>query len=425
MMKTTILKSQRSDIRNQRSVLILFALCGFALWQPAPNAFGVSPAPDGCYPNYTTAEGCSALQFLGAGAGNTGIGWYSLYSVDDASFNTGIGAGTLVLNTADDNTAVGAAALLLNTTGSDNTAVGTDALVYNDSGTNNTAIGSFALYSNTTGNLNTANGLSALLSNTSGGSNTAMGGDALVLNTIGGSNTAIGTGALSQNIIGNSNIALGRSAGSQVTGDNNIDIGNNGEADESDTIRIGNFLHTATYIAGIRDQPAILGDTVLITEDGKLGTVTISSERFKEEIKPMDKASEAILALNPVTFRYKNEIDPKGIPQFGLVAEEVDKVSPDLVKRDARGEVYTVRYDAVNAMLLNEFIKEHKKVAQQDRKLDKQADKIKEQEVTITELKKEMATVVARLKEQDSKIQKVGAQVELSKAAPQIVASDR
>jgi hypothetical protein len=339
--------------------------------------------------------------------------WVGVRSFLDStgSFNTGVGGGALALNTADDNTAVGAAALLLNTTGSDNTAVGTDALVNNDSGTNNTAIGSFALFSNTTGNLNTANGLSALLSNASGIGNTAVGGDALVLNTTGGSNTAIGTGALSQNIVGNTNIALGSFAGSQVTGDNNIDIGNSGEAAESDTIRIGNFLHTATYIAGISGQPAVGGDAVLITDDGKLGTVNFSSERFKEEIKPMDNGSEAILALNPVTFRYKSDIDPKGIPQFGLVAEEVDKVNPDLVKRNIKGEIYAVRYDAVNAMLLNEFLKEHRAFVEEQRKVAQQ--------------QKEIEALKAELKEQRSIIQKVSDRIELKSSTSHVVANDQ
>ena len=345
-------------IQHTKTTTLLLATFVLVCLAPSPPA----QAQEGCNPLFTTAAGCDALNFLTTGAGNTAFGWRSLFSDSTGSFNTGVGGGALALNTADDNTAVGAAALLLNTTGSDNTAVGTDALVNNDSGTNNTAMGSFALFTNTTGNLNTANGLSALLNNTTGSSNTAIGGDALVANTTGANNTAIGTGALSQNTIGNTNIALGGFAGTQIMGDNNIDIGNGGEAAESDTIRIGNFLHTATYIAGISGQTATGGDAVLITDDGKLGTVNFSSERFKEEIKPMDKASEAILVLNPVTFRYKSDIDPKGIPQFGLVAEEVDKASPDLVKRNAKGEIYTVRYEAVNAMLLNEFLKEHRKV---------------------------------------------------------------
>jgi Chaperone of endosialidase len=261
--------------------------------------------------------------------------------------------------------------------------------------------------------------LEHFLSNTTGGGNTAVGGDALFLNTTGGGNTAIGTGALGNNTTGSGNIAVGNAAGHDLTtGSQNIIIGNAvAVAGESNTIRIGNFLHTATYIAGISGQPAVGGDAVLITDDGKLGTVNFSSERFKQEIKPMDKASEAILALKPVTFRYKNEIDPKGIRQFGLVAEEVDKVSSDLVKRDANGEVYTVRYEAVNAMLLNEFIKEHRRGEEQD-------CKIQEQETTIAELKSEIRNLAAIVNEQASELRKVSAQLQISNAAVQAIASN-
>jgi predicted ribosome quality control (RQC) complex YloA/Tae2 family protein len=176
----------------------------------------------------------------------------------------------------------------------------------------------------------------------------------------------------------------------------------------------GGFLHpahNACYIAGIYGNEFI-GSPVVVKSDGQLGVgVVISSARFKDEIKPMDKTSEAILALKPVTFRYKKELDPKGIPQFGLVAEDVEKVNPDLVARDRDGKPYTVRYDAVNAMLLNEFLKEHHRV--------------QEQEATIAQLKQDFRATVAelnaRLKEQDSKIEKVSAQVEVSKPAPQVV----
>src|SRR5205085_4517702 len=229
------------------------------------------------------------------------------------------------------NAAVGAAALFLNTVGSQNVAVGTDALVLNDSGSDNTAIGWFALFENTTG----------------------------------GVNTAIGAEALSNNTTGFNNIALGFAAGDLLTtGDDNIDIGNEGVADEAGTVRIGtDGTQTRTYIAGISGV-VVSGSRVVVNASGQLG-VAASSARFKDEIKPMDKASEAILALKPVTFRYKHELDPDGIPQFGLVAEQVEKVNPDLVVRGEDGKVTTVRYEAVNAMLLNEFLKEHKKVAEQ------------------------------------------------------------
>src|SRR6266536_311829 len=221
------------------------------------------------------------------------------------------------------------------------------------SGSNN-GEGSGVLVNLTGGIWNTGTGFQALNHLTGGNQNTATGLRALFSDTSGGFNTANGTNALFSNTTGSFNTALGNFAGGNLTtGDNNIDIGNLGVAAESDTIRIGD-AQTSTFIAGISGQAAIGGDAVLVTASGKLGTVNVSSERFKDQIKPMDKASEAILALKPVTFRYKREIDPGRIPQFGLVAEEVDKVSPDLVKRDAKGEVYTVRYEAVNAMLLNE-----------------------------------------------------------------------
>jgi Chaperone of endosialidase len=211
---------------------------------------------------------------------------------------------------------------------------------------------------------------------------------------------------------GSLNTAVGASAGWRLIGDNNIDIGNVGNPADSNTIRIGTVVqftdpffpnlvqpvHTATYIAGISGQTASGGVAVYINPDGKLGTL-ISSARFKDGIKLMDKASEAILALKPVTFRYRKELDPDGIPQFGLVAEDVEKVSPDLVVRDKDGEVMTVRYEAVNAMLLNEFLKVHRKVQR---------------------LEAALAAVNERLKEQDAKINKVNAKVELTKPVPRV-----
>jgi Chaperone of endosialidase len=276
----------------------------------------------------------------------------------------------------------------------------------------NTAEGTLALFSNTTGNANTAIGVGALYKNTTGTGNTATGMAALGSNTTGFANTAIGARAL-LNATGNYNVALGDSAGEFLTtGDNNIDIGYNviGVKGESNTIRIGNTGITATYIGGISGQIVVGGAAVFVDSNGKLGTMTAST-RFSDEIKPMDKASEAILTLKPVTFRHKQEIDPKGIRQFGLIAEEVEKVSPDLVGRDEKGKVYGVRYDAVNAMLLNEFLKEHKTV--------------QEQGATISELKKELAALTATVKEQAAQIQKVSVQLEVSKPAPQTVLNNQ
>jgi Chaperone of endosialidase len=265
----------------------------------------------------------------------------------------------------------------------------------------NTAEGTQALSSNTTGNANTAIGVGALYKNTTGTGNTATGMAALGTNTTGFSNTAIGTRALLI-ATGNYNVALGDSAGQFLsTGDNNIDIGYNvlGVKGESNTIRIGNADITATYIRGICGQTVVGGAAVFVDSSGKLGTMTAST-RFSDQIKPMDKASEAILTLKPVTFRYKQEIDPKRILQFGLIAEEVEKVDPDLVGRDEKGKAYSVRYDAVNAMLLNEFLKEHRTVL--------------EQGAMIARQQKQIEALTAGL-------QKVSAQLEASKPASQVV----
>src|SRR6266480_3501336 len=266
----------------------------------------------------------------------------------------------------------------------------------------NTAEGTQALFSNTTGNANTAIGVGTLYKNTTGTGNIATGMAALGSNTTGFSNTAIGTMALMMNTTGNYNVTLGVSAGESLsTGDNNIDIGHNvsGVAGESNTIRIGNKDIIATYISGITGQTVVGGAAVFVDSSGKLGTMTAST-RFSDQIKPMNKASEAILTLKPVTFRYKQEIDPKRIQQFGLIAEEVEKVDPDLVGRDEKGKVYSVRYDAVNAMLLNEFLKEHRSV--------------KEQGAMIARQQKQIEALTAGL-------QKVSAQLEASKPAPQVV----
>ena len=265
----------------------------------------------------------------------------------------------------------------------------------------NTAEGTQALFSNTTGNANTATGVGALYKNTTGTGNTATGMAALGSNTTGFSNTAIGARAL-LSATGNYNVALGDSAGeSLTTGDNNIDIGYNvfGVKGESNTIRIGNSDIRATYITGISGQTVVGGAAVFVDSSGKLGTMSAST-RFSDEIKPMEKASEAILTLKPVTFRYKQEIDPRSIRQFGLIAEEVEKVDPDLVGRDEKGKVYSVRYDAVNAMLLNEFLKEH--------------GKVEKLETTVARQQKQIETLTADL-------QKVSAKLEASKPASQVV----
>ena len=381
-------------------LLVPLALAWFAL-APTPNAFGVSPPPDGGYPNGNTAEGTLALFSLTSGLFNTAVGQFSLRSDTTGGYNT----------------ANGSVALALNTTGSYNTATGVAALNKN-TGNYNTANGAYALFNNTIGMDNTANGLNALYSNTSGIYNTANGVGTLKANTTGGSNTANGFQALYLNTTGGSNIALGHAAGYNLTtGNNNIDIGNVGVAGESAKIRIGTVgTQTATFIAGIHGV-AVTGTAVVVSSGGQLG-VAPSSQRFKAEIKPMDKASEAILALKPVTFRYKPELDPKGIAQFGLVAEDVEKVNPDLVARDAEGKVYTVRYEAVNAMLLNEFLKQHRRVEDQETTITQLKSTAAKQEATIAKQQKQIEALTTGL-------QKVSDQLELSRPGPQIVGSNR
>jgi len=345
---------------------------------------------------------------------NTNLGYQALFNNTTGTFNTALGRAALFKNTTGfQNTAAGVNALGLNTTGVLNVATGVNTLSGNTTGTRNTVTGGQALFSNTTGSRNTATGFGALQENDTGNHNAAFGWIALFSNT------------------GNQNIGLGDGAGENLTtGDNNIDIGNLGIAGEANTIRIGTQVftpdpqsgldhpaHTATYIAGISGQTASGGVPVYINSDGKLGTLT-SSARFKTDIKPMDKTSEMILALRPVTFRYKKEVDPKGISQFGLVAEEVEKVNPDLVARDAEGKVYSVRYEAVNAMLLNEFLKKHKKVEEQEATIAQLKSTGAKQEATI-------ARLAARLDDQASQIQKVSAQLELSKPAPRTAANER
>jgi len=419
---------------------IALTLAGFALSMTARAA-------DGGLPNQNTAEGDGALFSLTTGLNNTAVGFDALYSITDGSEDTATGSLALSNDTGGSNTAYGFSALSSNTTGTLNTATGRNALFSNTTGFQNTATGGAALFSNTTGIFNTATGRSALFSNTTGRGNaatgafalfsnttgilnTATGNAALLSNTKGNHNTADGESALLHNTTGDFNIALGHSAGAELTsGDGNIDIGNQGVAGEGTTIRIGTVGTQAnTFIAGISGVTVAGGVGVIIDSNGHLGTI-MSSARFKDGIKPMDKASEAILALQPVTFHYKHELDPKGIPQFGLVAEDVEKVSHDLVARDDQGRAYTVRYEAVNAMLLNEFLKEHRKVEEQGRKAQELATTIAQQrkdfESAIAQQQKEIKSLTASLKEQASQIQKVSDQLEVSKPALQVALNNQ
>jgi hypothetical protein len=288
----------------------------------------------------------------------------------------------------------------------ENTAEGEDALFSLIQGARNTAIGVHALYSNTTGKENTATGRHALRSNTTGKKNTAGGVDALEGNTTGDDNIALGFFAGGRITTGSHNIAVGHAAGLNLTtGRYNIDIASEGVTGDSSTIRVGDSIHTRTFIAGIKGVP-VKGSPVVVDASGQLG-VAPSSQRFKDDIKPMDNASEAILALKPITFRYKKEIDPSHGLSFGLVAEEVAKVNPDLVMRDKDGTPYTVRYDAVNAMLLNEFLKEYRQV--------------QEQKATIAQLKQDFQSKLSQqqkqLDELTTGLQQVSVEIETSRPA--------
>jgi len=373
-----------------------------------------------------TANGTNALFSNTTGYENTAIGGAALQSNTTASGNTATGASALKENTTGySNTATGFQALVFNTTGSVNTADGAGALHNNSTGYNNTAAGSNALLSNTTGIRNTATGSNALYNNTIGINNTATGFNALYNNT-GYSNTAVGYQALSENTTGYDNTAVGQEALQHSTGVGNVAVGKwagIGVTTASNVICIGNQgenVGDSCYISEIWGRTASGGAAVFVNQNGRLGTTT-SSRRFKENIKPMDQASEALLALKPVTFRYKKEIDPQGIPQFGLVAEDVEKVNPDLVIRDKDGKVNTVRYEQINAMLLNEFLKEHKTVEAQQATIRHLKSNAAKQDATITELRKDMGIITAQLKTQAAQIQKVSAQVEMSRPASQVV----
>ena len=360
-----------------------------------PPTLAVEPPPDGGYPGGNTAEGEDALfSLIDTGLSNTALGFHALYSNISGNFNT----------------ATGNTALFSLTIGDEDTATGFGALYSNTTGTGNTAMGHNALHDSTTGDSNTAIGLAALSRNVKGRENTASGVQSLYLNTSGTRNVANGLNALYNNTTGSDNIALGAFAGSNLTGSHNIDIGNQGLANDSRTIRIGTGqTHRATFIAGIYGVTVGGGVGVIVDANGQLGTIT-SSERFKEQVKPMDRVSEAILSLKPVTFHYKKELDPTGIPQFGLVAEQVEKVDPDLVARDELGKPYTVRYEAVNAMLLNEFLKEHRKVELLEKAMSDQ--------------QKENAAMRAMLKAQTAQIQKVSDQIKAQAPAPRVMANN-
>ena len=307
------------SLESLRSLVLVLAC--FAL---APVAQAVPPQRDEDRGNgNSAAENVQALNLGTTGSNNTAHGWFSLFS---------------------------------NTTARDNTADGFQALYSNNEGISNTADGSQALYSNISGSYNTAVGRLALNASTVGNFNTGIGQNALLTATTGSANAAVGYGALSSNTTGSSNTALGYFAGFSVTDALNVTCLGYGV--------LGANVSNTTWIGSVYGTTTQSGTTapVVVSDGGQLGTVA-SSERFKKDIATMQKASEAVLSLRPVTFHYKT--DAKDTPQFGLIAEEVAKVNPALVLPDKEGKPYTVRYDAVNAMLLNEFLKEHKTVQEQ------------------------------------------------------------
>jgi uncharacterized coiled-coil protein SlyX len=444
-MKTTFPSIRKSRNPAIGGFLLLLPLICFGL---APMTQAVGPDTDGSIPGSNNGEGVGvltsrttgiwnsgtgfqALNHLTAGNQNTATGLRSLFSDINGGFNTATGVYSLYSNTSgffnsatggyslantvdgSYNTANGYGALYRNSTAQYNCAFGFAALYHNLKAWTNNAFGVEALFNNLTGETNNAFGTGALFANTQGESNNAFGHGALESNVDGIWNNAFGFNALDSSISGSFNTAIGDSAGFDVTGSGNVCIGEGvfGETGVDDSTYIRNINTTAQPIVAGVD-----GVTVDLTT-GRLGH-GVSSQRYKEQIKPMDKASELLFSLKPVTYRYKKEIDPKQTLDFGLIAEEVAKVSPELAIRDAKGQVSNVRYNAINAMLLNEFLKEHQQVAEQ------QAT-IAELKSTVAQQQKGMDVLTAQLKEQATQIQKVSAQIEMSRPVPKVVLNNQ
>ncbi len=405
----------------------------FAQLAAGSNAFSGSVSIGGILSGATISSGNGGFQFgstqvlsilpglfnlyvgqsagQGAGASNTGTqnsstGYQTLFLNTTGSYNTAVGTSALYSNTTGaNNTAAGDFALNKNSTGVDNTALGMEALLNNTTGGLNTATGTFALHSNTTGAVNTATGNNALLSNTTGSRNTGIGDGSLYYSTTGNDNTAVGRLSLTALLTGSNNVAIGSNAGTNFNGaeSNNIDINNGGATGESGVIRVGDPNNqTAAFIAGINGVTtgSVTTSTVLVDSNGQLGTIA-SSRRYKEDIHDMGVASDGLLRLHPVTFRYKKAYADGSKPvQYGLIAEEVAEVYPDLVVRGKDGQPETVQYYKLDAMLLNEVQKlaglhhsdeqeiaaDQKRISELQRQIDDQRKQFDEQQVTLKQL---------------------------------------
>src|SRR6267142_93491 len=379
---------------QNRNTILVTALSALACFAFSPQMRAACDSPDPGCPGGNLAEGFLALGSLTTGFYNTGIGTYALLSLTDGNFSTATGAGALFSNTGSENTAVGAGALFSNLDGSDNNAVG-----------------AFALFTNAGGSFNNAHGRDALL-NSTGDQNNAMGDDAMFFNTTGSFNTAVGDDALDNNVDGSSNVAIGDEAGTGLgpSVNNCIAIGAPGDgpfATFDNTCFIGSIFGEAVSDPGSQVP-------VFVDQFNNVGVFNTSSRKLKHDIHPMDKASETLFQFKPVTFKYNS--DWKGMTQYGLIAEEVAEVDPQLVVHGKDGETMAVHYEQINNMVLNEFLKEHKKVEEQ------QAN-IAELKSTVAQQQKGMQVLTAQLKEQASQIQKVSAQLELNKRAPRTVAN--
>jgi uncharacterized coiled-coil protein SlyX len=377
---------------KNRNTILVTALSALACFAFSPQLRAACDSPDPGCPTGNLAEGFLSLGGLTTGAYNTGIGTYALLSLTDGNFSTATGAGALFSNTASENTAVGAGALLNNVDGSDNN-----------------ALGAFALLHNVSGSFNNAHGRDALL-NSTGNQNNAMGDDAMFFNTTGSFNTAVGDDALDNNVDGNSNIAIGDEAGSSLgpSVNNCIAIGAPGAGP------FATFDNTC-FIGSIFGEPVSDPSTqvpVFVDQFNNVGVFNTSSRKLKHDIKPMNKSSETLYQFKPVTFKYNS--DWKGTTQYGLIAEEVAEVDPQLVVHGRDGEIMAVHYEQINNMLLNEFLKEHKKV-------EAQQATIAELKSTVAQQQKGMDVLTAQLKEQAEQIQKVSARLEVSKPAAKVV----